>query len=203
MAATTATERGTVRRRPGGRRAVILAAALELFSRQGYQETGIDEIGAASGVSGPAIYRHFGSKQELLAAAFMDSFDRRRAQIRDRLADVSSPEKRLEVIVRDTVENTLDERQVLTLYTRELRHLPREMRAPVQRKQQELTNDWVKVLSSVHPHLSPAEARMAVVCVHNLIATLGSTDGGMSRSELERMLVAMSLGALGAAGGEV
>ncbi|HVT65017.1 MAG TPA: TetR/AcrR family transcriptional regulator [Mycobacteriales bacterium] len=203
MAATTATERGTVRRRPGGRRAVILAAALELFSRQGYQETGIDEIGAASGVSGPAIYRHFGSKQELLAAAFMDSFDRRRAQIRDRLAGVTVADERLEVIVRDTVENALDERQVLTLYTRELRHLPREMRAPVQRKQQELTNDWVMVLSSVHPHLSPAEARMAVVCVHNLIATLGSTDGGMNRSELERMLVAMSLGALGAAGDDV
>src|SRR3954447_25974979 len=106
MAATTATERGTVRRRPGGRRAVILTAALELFSRQGYQETGIDEIGAASGVSGPAIYRHFGSKQELLAAAFMDSFDRRRSQIHDRLDGVTAAEERLELLVRDTVENT-------------------------------------------------------------------------------------------------
>ncbi|MGN6473546.1 MAG: TetR/AcrR family transcriptional regulator [Mycobacteriales bacterium] len=201
MAATTATERATVRRRPGGRRAVILANALELFSRQGYQETGIDEIGAASGVSGPAIYRHFGSKQELLAAAFMDSFDRRRAQIRDRLAGVTGAEERLELLVRDTVENTLEERQVLTLYTRELRHLPREMRAPVQRKQLELTNDWVKVLSDAHPELSPAEARMAVVCVHNLIATLATTDGGMDRADLERMLVGMSLAALGAADG--
>jgi AcrR family transcriptional regulator len=200
MGATTATERETVRRRPAGRRAVILKAALELFSRQGYQETGIDEIGAAAGVSGPAIYRHFGSKQELLAAAFMDSFDRRRAQIRDRIAGVTVAEHRLELIVRDTVENTLDERQVLTLYTRELRHLPREMRAPVQRKQQDLTNDWIKVLSQVHPHLSISEARMAVVCVHNLIATLATTDGGMSHADLERMLVAMSLAALAAAG---
>lgn len=200
MAATTATERTSVRRRPGGRRAVILAAALELFSRQGYQETGIDEIGAASGVSGPAIYRHFGSKQELLAAAFMDSFDRRRSQIRDRLAGATAADERLELMVRDTVENTLEERQVLSLYTRELRHLPREMRAPVQRKQQELTNDWIKVLSGVHPHLSAAEARMAVVCVHNLIATLATTDGGMDREDLEQMLVAMSLAALAAAG---
>jgi AcrR family transcriptional regulator len=203
MAATTAAEQGAVRRRPGGRRAAILQAALELFSRQGYQETGIDEIGAAAGVSGPAIYRHFGSKQELLAASFMDSFDRRRAQIRDRLAGANGAEERLELIVRDTVENTLDERQVLTLYTRELRHLPRDMRAPVQRKQQELTNDWVKVLSQVHPHLSASQARMAVVCVHNLIATLATTDGGMGRADLERMLVAMSLAALAAAGGDV
>ncbi|HWC33606.1 MAG TPA: TetR/AcrR family transcriptional regulator [Mycobacteriales bacterium] len=201
MAATTATERDPVRRRPGGRRAAILAAALELFSRQGYQETGIDEIGAAAGVSGPAIYRHFGSKQELLAAAFMDSFDRRRTQIRERLAGATVAAERLELIVRDTVENTLDERQVLTLYTRELRHLPRDMRAPVQRKQQELTNDWVTVLGDVHPHLSSSEARMAVVCVHSLIATLATTDGGMDRDDLEGMLVAMSLAALGAAGG--
>ena len=200
---TGTTEGVAVRRRPSGRRAVILSAALELFSRQGYQETGIDEIGAAAGVSGPAIYRHFGSKQELLAAAFVDSFDRRRAQIRDRLAGVTDAGERLALIVRDTVENTLDERQVLSLYTRELRHLPREMRSPVQRKQQELTNDWVKVLSGVYPHLSPAEARMAVVCVHNLIATLGSTDGGLSRDDLERMLMAMSLAALAAAGDDV
>jgi len=192
-------EEESLPRRPR-RRDAILAAALELFSRKGYQETSIDEIGAAAGVSGPAIYRHFESKQELLAASFMHSFDQRRLQFRNVLDGATTVEERLELIVRDTVENTLAERQVLTLYTRELRHLPRDMRAPVQRKQQELTNDWVKVVSHAYPHLSLTEARMAVMCVHNLIATLAFTDGGMEQDDLASMLVAMSIAALGAAG---
>lgn len=48
------------------RRAEILEQAAILFRRYGYSEVGIDDIGRAAGVSGPAIYRHFDGKQELL-----------------------------------------------------------------------------------------------------------------------------------------
>jgi len=39
-----------------------------LFQRQGFAATSIDQIGEASGVTGPAIYRHFESKDEILLA---------------------------------------------------------------------------------------------------------------------------------------
>ena len=48
------------------RREAILDAATKLFSTRGYADTGIDDIGEAVGVTGPAVYRHFASKQELL-----------------------------------------------------------------------------------------------------------------------------------------
>lgn len=198
MTASTEPVQGR-RRRPGGRRDVILTAALELFSRQGYQATGIDEIGAAAGVSGPAIYRHFGSKQELLVAAFVRSFEMRREQLRQRIADGSTPEQRLELLIRDTVHDTLDRRHVLTLYTTELSHLPPEDRRSVQRKQREFTNEWVKVVSQVYPALTLSDARMAVLCVQSLIATVAYTDGGLTRERLEQLLVEMSLAALAAA----
>jgi AcrR family transcriptional regulator len=198
--ARTADDASPTRRRPGGRRDVILGAALELFAKQGYQATGIDEIGAAAGVSGPAIYRHFGSKHELLAAAFSHSFEQRRVEIRERLADATGPEEALELLVRDTVENSLRERSITTLYTREIAHLPREERKSVLARQRLFTNDWVKILREVNPALTDVEARMAVTCVHSLIATLAYTDGGMPREPLEQMLVDMSLAALAAAG---
>jgi len=187
-------------RRRGGRRDTILAAALKLFSERGYQATGIDEIGAAAGVSGPAIYRHFDSKHALLAAAFSYSFAQRREQLAERLAGVADPPRQLELLVHDTVQNTMVDRQVLSLFTRELRHLPRDMRKTVQRKQQELTDDWVQVVRQVYPRLGEVEARMAVVCVHNLIATLAYTDGGLPSDELERLLVDMSQAAFEAVG---
>ena len=51
-----------------GRRQAILDAATRLFSSRGYADTGIDDIGEAVGITGPAVYRHFTSKQELLVA---------------------------------------------------------------------------------------------------------------------------------------
>ncbi|CAO5159697.1 Transcriptional regulator [Frankia sp. AiPs1] len=44
----------------------ILTAALELFTRLGYEATTMADIGAAVGVRGPSLYRHVPSKQDIL-----------------------------------------------------------------------------------------------------------------------------------------
>ncbi|MCA1682396.1 MAG: TetR/AcrR family transcriptional regulator [Actinobacteria bacterium] len=46
----------------------ILEAAYELFSRRGIQAVGIDAVIDLSGVARQTLYRHFGSKQELVLA---------------------------------------------------------------------------------------------------------------------------------------
>src|SRR5262249_30560072 len=56
-------------KRPKDRRAQIALAAAELFCARGYPDVGIDEIAEAVGISGPAIYRHFPTKYDLLAHA--------------------------------------------------------------------------------------------------------------------------------------
>jgi AcrR family transcriptional regulator len=186
----------TVRARPSGRREAILVVALDLFARHGYQSTGIDDIGAALDITGPAIYRHFGSKQELLAAAFAYSFEMRRDEIRAVMAGGATPHERLELIIRDTVRDTLEHRSVLTLYTSELRHLAPEDGRKVARKVREFTQVWVNALLELFPTVSRSEATMAVHCVHYLIATLADTDGGLGGDRLEQLLVDMSLAAL-------
>ncbi|WP_370329398.1 helix-turn-helix domain-containing protein, partial [Mycolicibacterium hippocampi] len=61
----------TGRTRVGGeRRERILASAAELIAERGYHAVSMADIGIASGVVGPAIYRHFDSKGDLLAALF-------------------------------------------------------------------------------------------------------------------------------------
>jgi AcrR family transcriptional regulator len=47
------------------RRAAILDAALEVFSRRGYNGASIDEIANAAGISKALIYEHFPSKKDL------------------------------------------------------------------------------------------------------------------------------------------
>src|SRR5262249_42087948 len=55
--------------RAARRRGLILSSARELLRRDGWHAVGIDEIGEAAGVSGPAVYRYFGTKQEVLTEA--------------------------------------------------------------------------------------------------------------------------------------
>src|ERR671929_340000 len=49
------------------RREQILRAAAQLFAERGSRSVGVDDVGAAVGVTGPAIYRHFTSKDAMLA----------------------------------------------------------------------------------------------------------------------------------------
>ena len=55
------------RTRPSNRRELILAAARELFYRRGFDHVGVGEIAAAVAIGPSALYRHFESKQQLLA----------------------------------------------------------------------------------------------------------------------------------------
>jgi AcrR family transcriptional regulator len=45
---------------------LIRQSALELFAERGYPATTMEEIGRTAGIRGPSIYRHYGSKQQLL-----------------------------------------------------------------------------------------------------------------------------------------
>lgn len=62
------------------RRAAILEAALEVFSRRGYHGASIDDIAQQAGISKALIYEHFPSKKDLhaslLEAHVSDIFER-------------------------------------------------------------------------------------------------------------------------------
>src|SRR5262245_1836453 len=53
-------------------RRAILAAARELFARDGYEATTIEAIAGRAGVSKGALYHHYADKAEVLAAVYED-----------------------------------------------------------------------------------------------------------------------------------
>lgn len=57
------------------RREAILVAAIDLFDKNGYSATTVEQIAAAAGVSSPTVFNYFGSKQEILFA-LVDRADR-------------------------------------------------------------------------------------------------------------------------------
>lgn len=52
------------------RREEILAVSLDLFSTHGFEATSIRQIASRVGISDPALYSHFKSKQEILEELF-------------------------------------------------------------------------------------------------------------------------------------
>ncbi|GAB3900977.1 hypothetical protein GCM10027612_63580 [Microbispora bryophytorum subsp. camponoti] len=73
------TER-TVKTPTRNRRAEILEAAAGLFAARGFHGVSIEDIGAAVGISGPALYRHFSGKEALLTEMLLDISERLREQ---------------------------------------------------------------------------------------------------------------------------
>src|SRR5580704_11572200 len=80
-------------------REAIMTAATELFRERGFRETSLGDIGAAAGVSGPAIYRYFGSKGELLSVLIEEAAIIWRGTVDDVLNEDKEPMEALERLI--------------------------------------------------------------------------------------------------------
>ena len=185
---------GTTTRR-GERRERILASATSLFEENGFHGAGIDDIAAAAGVTGPAIYRHFKNKDAVLVALF----DRLGARLEAILENVGSldGQKALEALIRFHVRLAFEERALIVVYISEERNLPEAERRRVRRFQRAYVEAWADLLRPLRPDLSDEERRTAV---HAAIGLLNSTgyrrQVGLPRAQAEDMLARMALVAL-------
>src|SRR5260370_21002556 len=85
------------------RRDQLASIAAELFARKGFHNVSVNDIAAAAGVSGPAIYRHFKSKQAILAHLVCEGLNETADIVEQRLGDSASAhgipaEQRLEAV---------------------------------------------------------------------------------------------------------
>src|SRR5258708_25899751 len=78
------------------RRRQILAAASELFARNGFEGTSIRDIAAASGVLSGSLYYHFPSKEDLLFTVHQESLTAMRREVEAAIANISDPWQRLQ-----------------------------------------------------------------------------------------------------------
>jgi AcrR family transcriptional regulator len=98
-AAPPAADRRPVRER-------LLAAADELFYREGINNVGIDRVLAHAGVAKASLYSTFGSKDELVRAYLQGRQQTRRARVEARLAGHADPREQL-LAVFDAMADTL------------------------------------------------------------------------------------------------
>jgi AcrR family transcriptional regulator len=187
------------------RRDVLLERAGHLFAARGFRGVSVHEIGAAAGITGPGIYRHFPSKEALLGAVLVSISERLLAGGRVLVAQHSDaaadPAAALEALVEFHTDFALDHPELITVQDREFAHLPAEDRHRVRRLQRAYVEIWVDALCAASPGLADDVARTAV---HATFGLLNSTPHSASRPALGRaetagLLRRVALGALRAA----
>ena len=103
------------------RREQILRAAAQLFAERGSRAVGVDDVGAAVGVTGPAIYRHFASKDAMLAEMLLRISERLLAGGAEVIAAAGdSPTAQLRALVDFQVDFALDNPALITVQDRDL-----------------------------------------------------------------------------------
>ena len=180
------------------RRQQILAIAAELFAQKGFHGVSISELGAACGFSGPAIYRHFRSKDAVLAEMLVSISETLLAEGRSRVAGAEGPRDALEALVEWHIEFALEHRALIVVQDRDWSSLPDEARERVRALQRAYVDEWAGQIRRHDATLSPEASRTRA---HVLFGLLNSTphSGRLPDPQMHDVLRDMAHGALGLA----
>jgi AcrR family transcriptional regulator len=172
----------------------ILAAAEKLFFERSFDGVGVDEIGKVAGTSGSAIYRHFPSKDAILAALFDKVLDTLLIRIGEPDDD---PEADLEKLLRAFAGLAKSHERLVSIWLREQRSLAQRYRRDHDRRQRRVTERWVGCLQRRYPGASTDEVITATRGVQLLLLSEALRPaGGRSARHAEDLLVKMGLASL-------
>jgi AcrR family transcriptional regulator len=188
------------------RRLQLLSAAERLFAERGFLAVRLEDIGAAAGVSGPAIYRHFPNKESLLVELLVGISTRLLAgarQVRTRSRDAAAA---LDGLIDFHLDFALNEPDLIRIQDRDLAYVPEAAEKQVRRAQRQYVEIWVGVLRELNRELAEADARLTAHAVfgllnstpHSMKSPDNSRGKGIRAARSRTVMRAMTLAALAA-----
>ena len=183
-------------RRAGGRREDILDAAATLFAERGFHGVGVDDIGASVGISGPGLYRHFVSKDAMLAEMLVRISERLLAEGSARVADAEGPEQALAALIGWHIDFALSHPALIVVQDRDLANVAESDRRRVRRLQRRYVEVWVGVLRAIDPDRDEGGARAAAHAVFGLINSTPHSAHALPRAPMADLLARMASAAL-------
>lgn len=190
-----ATETVGRKRRPQ-RREQILAAAVGLFHERGYHATGMDEIGAATGITGPGIYRHFRNKEEILETLIRERGEAIVGEVERITASGMAPLEALDAMARSYVDGIVGQPSLAVVAMYERRTLSAETRAWIDRMERGNIEAWVDAVRRVRTDLSEAESRVVVHAALTLGVSVCNYKSGLDDDTLAGLLHPMVMTAI-------
>lgn len=186
-----------VRTRDPARRYRILAAAADLMARNGFNSVSMTDIGAASGITGSAIYRHFDSKSAVLVELFDSAIDRLLEDAERTLDSGIGLEEALRELVEGQIEFVVGKRAVAQVYDSEIHNLPEDDRRRLRRKQRLYIEEWVHLVDELRSDLDDGEARAVVHAAIGAIRSSLFHSVGLPIDRLREILADSAFAVLG------
>ncbi len=181
------------------RRAQILAAAAQLFASHGFHGSSIDDLGAAIGMTGPAVYRYFRSKEAILSALLVDVSRSLLAGGRARLVDATGWDA-VHALVDWHVTFALDNPTLIVLQSRDLGALAPTEQRRVRRLQRAYVQIWVDAIVAAG---GGTDGATALAAAHAVFGLINSTphSARLERPAMAGLLLRMAMSAIAGATG--
>jgi AcrR family transcriptional regulator len=191
------TQRGQAKE---NRRQALLSAAASLFAVNGFNKVSLEDLGAAAGVSGPAVYRHFPGKQAVLADLLVTVSQELLDGGREVVARQADPASALRCLVEFQVDFALGKPDVIRVQDRDFSNLSEQDQSAVRALQRDYVEVWVAVLAQLHPDTEITGLRMRAHATFGLINSTPHSVRSHGRKVAARsarpLLESMALAAL-------
>ncbi|KZB87738.1 TetR/AcrR family transcriptional regulator [Amycolatopsis regifaucium] len=179
--------------RPRDRKAQLAGLAAELFRARGFHGVGINDIAAAAGITGPALYRHFADKQAVLSYVVLSGIDDMERATTETLADVDLPVRAQVKALLDTLAaQAVERREVAALWRWEGRHLPREERREIRRRSGAVLAAWSKALLALRPELTPDDAELLCWAGLSVFGSVSVHHTSVAKKRFAQILVQLA-----------
>ena len=179
-----------------GRREQIVDTAAELFARRGFHGVSVGDLGAACGVSGPALYKHFASKEAILAEMLVRISEELLRVGTERVASAGDGPAAVTALVEWHVDFALRHKALIIVQDRDWQSLPDRDREQVRALQRAYVDLWAGQLRRVHRGLRTDRARAMAHVAFGLINSTPHSDL-LPVAPMRSLLRAMALDALG------
>ena len=191
------------------RREQLLNVAKTLYARHGFHGVRLDDLGQGAGISAPAVYRHFSSKEAVLEELLVgisqylqSGGDEIVAAAGQTSASADSDEAdaaaaTLHRLIDFHVDFAMSEPELIRIQDRDLAALPEDSRRTVRRLQRAYVSRWAEVVATAHPDWS---LDAATVRVHAVFGMMNSTPYQARRSSAEVVGVELRAAAAAALG---
>lgn len=177
------------------RRDELLSVSADLFAERGFAKVTVDDIGNSVGVSGPALYHHFDSKESLLGEMLVrisDALLTKATTIVDKVA----LHKALDPIIAMHVDFAVDNRSLITVHFRDLVQARKGDQRRVKDLQSAYVDIWVDILAA--QHITALDTKEVRAAVHAVLGLINSTpfSGRLRRDTHVSLLRTMASGAI-------
>lgn len=157
------------------RRVDLLRAAAQIMADKGFHAMRLEDLGEAVGISGPAVYRHFSSKEEILTE-LMTGISQKLYAEADRITEeLSDPKQQVQALIDLQIDFAISEPELIRLHNRELFRMGEQGREDVRKAQGGVLKIMATALANYDQHYQGEVGRVTAQLIFGMINSLELT----------------------------